>query len=283
VRTSARSAALVTLLVLWASGCGEPASQPRGAIDAGPSKSADLSNWPDVDTAAAECALAYPEDLVRQAIALDGTIEDIEVAPTQEQGGGKAMRLNVRINELFRGDLDKFVVLRSWQSILPNEDLTGERVLVATDMSLELAGCGFTRPYSPQDAARWRETYAGLPAENCGEEVRDCDLGQDLEPVPASCQRKAHAYAIAANIDHGDFPFRVLGCNERYLALRLDLGADACPPEADKEQRRRCARSKTAYFKVKDQHGDLITYERRTRCELVQRLEPAFPTQYCIH
>ncbi len=116
------------------------------------------------------------------------------------------------------------------------------------------------------------------PIEDCGIEVRDCDLGE-LTPVDASCERSSYEYAIYSNIDQRNFPFEVIGCNERYLTLRVDLGD--CLPETSEEQREECARRKTAYFRAKRGLWRLLTYESQTRCSFVQSLDPAFPNEFC--
>jgi hypothetical protein len=149
--------------------------------------------------------------------------------------------------------------------------MKGRMLATALCIALTVFGCG--RPSSGPAAA-------DLSPEDCGKEVRDCDLGE-LTPVPAGCKRASYEYAIAAEIDEGSYPFRELGCNEDYLSLRIDFGADACPPEATKEERERCARMKTAYFVADDGSWKLLTYERRTRCEGVQSLDSSFPTAFC--
>ncbi len=69
------------------------------------------------------------------------------------------MRLELRVNQRFKGAVGATVVLKTWDFMLPQEDVTGVRVLAAAGESLDLMGCGFTRPYSPEDAAVWAEAF----------------------------------------------------------------------------------------------------------------------------
>jgi hypothetical protein len=264
------------MIMLLASGCGD--SEAPSATKAAPTAVGDLADWPDVTTEDMDCVVSYPEDLDDRPFAFDGTIEAVHLTAYDEDAGARPARLEIRIHEVFRGDLDEFVVLQSWDFMLPQEDLAGTRVLAATGHSLDLMGCGFTRPYSKRDATFWRQTFADVPPEDCGTEVLDCDLGEPT-PVAAGCNRASHEYAIYSNIDAGSFPFSVIGCNRTYLSLRIDLGD--CPPEATEEERRQCSRKKTAYFEVRGDAWDLLTYESRTSCSRVQALEPAFPSRFC--
>lgn len=243
--------------------------------------SSGVGAWPDPEAEAVDCLIAYPNDLRQQAYAFDGTVTDVQVAEYDEQNGLPPVRVEVTIHELFRGEgLEDRVALRTVESKVPPGDVVGTRILAATDHSFNLLGCGYTRPYSPSEASRWQRAFANVPAVECGKEVRDCSLGEPT-PVPATCKRDSIAYAIAANIDQGGFPFDVIGCDERFLSLRLDLGANACPPEATKEQRKDCAREKSSYFIKRGAVWEIITYESRTSCDSVQVLMPTFPTEYC--
>lgn len=278
-----RIGALLGSIAIMLLACGEvrPDSDVTSGSAQSPGPPSGLANWPDVDSEGETCVVRYPRDLDDQEKAFDGTIETVEFGDYNEDAGAAPVRLEFRVNEVFRGEhIDNFVVMNTWDFMLPDEDVTGTRLLVAAGPSLDLMGCGFTRPYSEDEASMWRKTFARVAPEDCGKEVRDCSL-DELTPVPATCERESLAYAIAANIDQGSFPFDVLGCNERFVSLRLDLGADACPPEATKEQRKECARKKTAYFSERDGTWELITYESHTRCDTVQDLAPSFPDHFC--
>lgn len=275
--------ALLGSIAIMLFACGEPS--PGNDPSSGSSQSSPtptgLANWPDVDSGGEACVVRYPHDLGKLENAFDGTIEAVEFGNYNEDAGATPVRLEFRVNEVFRGQhIDNFVVMNTWDFMLPNEDVTGTRLLAAAGPSLDLMGCGFTRPYSEDDASRWRKTFSLAGPEDCGKEVRDCSLGEPSS-IPATCERDSLTFAIAANIDQGSYPFDVLGCDQRFVSLRLDLGADACPPEATKEQRKECARKKTAYFIERDGTWELITYESHTRCDIVQELVPSFPDDFC--
>ncbi len=271
-----RLSGTVMAICVLASGCGGREAPPSAS--ASPTVLGDLAQWPDVETQNMDCVVSYPDDLPSRAFAFDGTIQAVELAGYDEDAGARPARIKVRINELFRGDLDEFVVLRSWDFMLPEGDLRGRRLLAATGQTLDMMACGFTRPYSQEDANFWRRTFADGAPDECGAEVRDCDLGEPT-PVAAGCSRASYEYAIYSNIDAGDFPFRVIGCDEKYLALRVDLGD--CPPEPTKDERKQCARKKTTYFRLAGDVWDLLTYEDQTRCFVVQSIEPGFPSEFC--
>lgn len=272
-----RLCAFLVLVALVALACGDPEdSSPTGAR---PTTIGDVTAWPDVGTENMDCVVDYPDDLAKRQQAFAGRVESVEVDEYDEDAGARPARVRFRIEELFRGIVHgDYLVLYTWDFMLPEQDITGARVLAASDISGDLMGCGFTRPYSEQEARMWRETFAALPPEDCGKEVRDCYLGAP-SPVPADCTRASFEYAIVSQIDQGNFPFKLIGCNERYLSLRVDLGD--CLPEAEKEERRACAREKTAYFDTKNGMWSLLTYEEGTRCSQVQSLEPEFPSQFC--
>ncbi|HWC14872.1 MAG TPA: hypothetical protein VG929_09780 [Actinomycetota bacterium] len=273
------SGVLLVLGILAATACGQPGSGSSAGARPGGSQVDDAAGWPDVDAETKDCLIAYPEDLREQPYAFDGTIGAVRFEEYDELEDARPVRLEIKVNELFRGeDVEDFVDLRTWDFMLPEEDVAGTRILAATSHSFDLQGCGYTRPYSETEAARWRQTFANVPSEECGKEVRDCGLGEP-SLVPASCTRASFEYAIASQIDQGHFPFDLVGCNDRYLALRVDLGD--CAPEATKQQRRQCAREKTAYFRVDDGMWTLLTYEERKRCSQVRSLDPGFPPEFC--
>lgn len=264
-------------IALAAVACGDPEnSLPKGTP---PTAVGDVTEWPDVDTENMGCVIDYPDDLAARHRAFAGRVESVELGEYDEDAGARPVRVAFRIEELFRGILHgEYLVLNTWDFMLPDHDITGTRVLAATDISGDLMGCGFTRPYSKQEARMWREMFAALSPEDCGKEVRDCYLGAP-SPVPADCTRASFEYAIASQIDQGNFPFKLIGCNDRYLSLRVDLGD--CLPEATKEERRECARQKKAYFHTKKGMWNLLTYEEGTRCAQVQSLQPEFPSEFC--
>ena len=180
-------------VVLLATACGEPGGGSTAAPTTSPPSSSDpspegKSGWPKLGGAAIECVYDYPEDLVERPIAFDGTVETVLFGAEDEDAGARPARVEMRVNEVFRGDIDGFIVMNSWDFMVPGEEIVGTRVLAAAGHTLDLMACGFTRPYTTEDADMWRSTFAGAPPEDCGAEVLDCDLG-DPTPVPASCDR----------------------------------------------------------------------------------------------
>lgn len=267
----------VIAVLLLAPGCGKPEGPPSARTTS--TAAGDLAQWPDVETENMDCVLKYPDDLAARDDAFSGRIESVELGEYDEDAGARPALISFRVEEVFRGIFHgDYLVLDTWDFMLPKEDITGARVLAASDTTGDLMGCGFTRPYSPRDARLWRQTFADLPPEDCGAEVRDCDLGEPT-PIPAGCNRASFEYAIYSGIDAGSYPIDVIACNERYLSLQVDLGD--CPPEATKQALRECARKKTAYFKLKGARWDLLTYEDQTRCSGIQSIEPGFPSDFC--
>ena len=268
-------------LCLVVTGCAEPTASSDVGSPPSEESGSGPREWPDVDTVNMDCVVDYPEDLKSRAVAFDGTIEGVVLATYDANAGATPARMEIRTNEVFRGDIEDFVVMRTWDFMLPDGDLRGTRILAAAGQSLDLMGCGFTRPYSTHDAKMWRETFSKLSPEECGEERLDCGYPDGPPVAPARCTQASYEYAIYSNIDGGVIPFSVLGCNDDYLTLRVDLGAGSCAPEATKEERKECARLKTAYFVAKGDQWKIITYESQTRCDYVQSIEPAFPTAFC--
>jgi hypothetical protein len=156
--------------------------------------------------------------------------------------------------------------------------VNGRAWVAALAVVVGAAACG--TPQRADSAAQPSPRLTAGADEFCGKEVRDCDLDYS-NPIPAGCNDESYDYAIEQSIDAGYFPFDEIGCDGKYLALRVDLGADACPPEATEEEREQCARMKTAYFVERDGTWDLITYEERTHCSYVQSIEPSFPSRLC--
>jgi len=153
----------MALAVLQLTGCGAaPAAKPT-SVDPVPGPSAEkvVAGWPSVDTAAVTCVVTYPDDLTESSVAFDGTVVGVQAGePQPDAGGDRPVRLELRVNQRFKGAVGAAVVMKTWDFMLPGEDVTGVRVLAAAGESLDLMGCGFTRPYSPEEAAVWAEAFA---------------------------------------------------------------------------------------------------------------------------
>ena len=59
------------------------------------------------------------------------------------------------------GDLADTVVLHAWDFAMPPGEVVGTRLLVASEPSVDVMGCGFTRFYTVEEANIWRATFAG--------------------------------------------------------------------------------------------------------------------------
>ncbi len=121
--------------------------------------------WPETseDTSAGSCVYKYPEDLEERPYAFDGTVVSVSRGEYVEDAGSTPLELRVQINEAFNGDLSDTVTVHTWDFSSPESgdtvDLVGARILAATGDTMDLMGCGFTRPYSVEDAELWRTTF----------------------------------------------------------------------------------------------------------------------------
>ena len=130
---------------------------------------------PLLDGNAAKCAQAYsPSAVSGRAFALDGTVTNIGPVPTHRAGGElDLVRVTFRVNQWFRGgatdvvtvDLTPPDVISADEAIGKGGQTyeVGTRLLVSGEprwggKPLDKAiawGCGFTRYYSPSEAAQW--------------------------------------------------------------------------------------------------------------------------------
>lgn len=97
-------------------------------------------------------------------LAFDGTILEQRRARADEMASDPEglmipMIVTFELDKVYRGTASRRVVMRTWDydASTPNESHVGERFLVATRESRHVVLCGFTRPYSEQDAAYWEE------------------------------------------------------------------------------------------------------------------------------
>lgn len=116
------------------------------------------------DPANATCVHNYPEGLETFPNAFDGVIVDQradESRPDWTETDMAPMVVTFEVREVFAGDLDDRIVMRTWDYYTGTENPShvGERFLVATGHDRQVSLCGFTRPYSEQDADYWRFTF----------------------------------------------------------------------------------------------------------------------------
>jgi hypothetical protein len=121
--------------------------------------------WPSTETgAAAECVYQYPDDLADRPVAFDGTVLSISHGAYVDDAGAAPVELVLQVNEVYRGDLGRTVTMHTFDFSGPDQasewDPTGIRILAAASESLDVMACGFTRPYSAQDAALWADAFA---------------------------------------------------------------------------------------------------------------------------
>ena len=152
----------ITALALILAGCGASSTIDGPPDQRVPRVSADdAPAWPSTGIGAAErCAYEYPDDLADRAIAFDGTIVGITRGQYDDDAGAVPIDLEVRVNQPFRGDLSGVVTMHTWDFMLPGRDVTGVRVLAAAGPTMDLMGCGFTRPYSEAEAGHWRDVFS---------------------------------------------------------------------------------------------------------------------------
>lgn len=156
---TSRSVVLACFLPFLVSACADSPPSPAERVEQGQVE-ADAA-WPETDVdSASSCIVEYPEDLPDRPIAFDGTITDVATGARDEDAGATPVRLDVQINEVFSGDVQDSVVMRTWDFMLQDRDVQGARILAAAERSLDLMGCGFTRPYSETEAAEWRAAFS---------------------------------------------------------------------------------------------------------------------------
>lgn len=119
------------------------------------------------DPAGVKCVSNYPEELEGFDIAFSGTIVQEKAGRLKEneekdkERAVKPADFVFEVDEVFLGDVDKKFTLHSYDYLAstPNQSHVGERFLVATSPTHDLVLCGYTRPYSEQDAEFWRYTF----------------------------------------------------------------------------------------------------------------------------
>lgn len=121
--------------------------------------------WPSTEVGeAVSCVYRYPDDLTDQPIAFDGTVLSVSRAEYIDEAAAAPVDLVIQVNEVFRGDLDEIVTMHTFDFSTPDQpgdwDPTGVRILAASSTSLDVMACGFTRPYTVEDAHLWSAMFA---------------------------------------------------------------------------------------------------------------------------
>jgi hypothetical protein len=127
-------------------------------------------------------------------------------------------------------------------------------------------------------AGQRRFTAAGDELAFCGLEVLDCDLTDDVVDVAAACASASYRHAIATEVDGGSLPFSNERCDGSWLALDVDFGASACPPEDDSC---RGVRVHRVFFRNDGGRWVVLSYQGSGDCAEAQAADPAFPEAVC--
>ena len=144
--------------------------EPQSATtDAAGSASAQANDeqtpaWPSTEVGpATECVYQYPNDLADQPIAFDGTVLSISRGEYIDEAAAIPVDLVIQVNEVFRGDLGPTVTMHTFDFSTPDQteawDPTGIRILAAAGESLDVMACGFTRPYTTEEADAWADAF----------------------------------------------------------------------------------------------------------------------------
>jgi hypothetical protein len=159
-----RALVLASALILLGA-CGQEAGPNASGGSQDEERSWRVIDWPATKPGpAVSCVYDYPADLPDREIAFDGTITRVRMGTYDEDAGATPARLELEVNEVFTGTLAEVVTMRTWDFMLPDEDVTDVRILAAAGPTLDLMGCGFSRPYSVGEAREWREAFGDGPS-----------------------------------------------------------------------------------------------------------------------
>jgi hypothetical protein len=161
MRITGAALALLAAGQLLVAGCGaadvqttEPAATATGRPGA----------WPDPrPPAAASCVSLYPDRLTRHPNAFDATVTAVRVGAYVHDAGASPATVELTVHETFTGPERSAVTMKTWDFMLPRkpQSAVGLRVLLAAGETLDVKGCGYSRPYDAGDAAEWRAAFAG--------------------------------------------------------------------------------------------------------------------------
>jgi hypothetical protein len=119
-------------------------------------------SWPDArPPAAASCISVYPDELSTNANAFDGTVTGVHVGELDKDAAAAPATVEVVVHETFAGHRRGTVTMKTWDFMLPEDptSVVGLRVLLAAGDTLDLKGCGYSRPYNASEAKTWREAF----------------------------------------------------------------------------------------------------------------------------
>ena len=151
----------------------------------------------------------------------------------------------------------------------------------------ELEGPAASRPVVDRgDGRRFTPTPDGAgytaPAAPCGLEDLACQGKVPPTTAPAAaCTTESYRYAVAAEIDGGHYPISNERCDGTWAAFDVDLGADACRPEADADDPCRGTRVHRTFWRNDDGRWRLLSYQGTGDCDEARAADPRFPPDVC--
>jgi hypothetical protein len=172
-----RTALTVMSMVFVLAGCGSAADTATtpGPVTAGNGEQPTGASGGDtVSTSSGSCVEQYSLRALRnREFAFDGTVTDIRTGEPDADAGAAPVRVTYQVHQWFAGGGGDTVTVASWGFIVDGSSdssvpvtsvgdpaLTeGTRLLVSGDTDMQWA-CGFTRPYSAAEAARWEAAFA---------------------------------------------------------------------------------------------------------------------------
>ncbi|HWC32060.1 MAG TPA: hypothetical protein VG709_02930 [Actinomycetota bacterium] len=160
---SRRVSITVFVFVLVLASCGRANAPSETAARERPPRAPATGHraWPSTEIGpAVSCVSEYPHRLDDRAYAFDGTIQEVTRGEYDQDAGATPVDLRLRVNEVFQGDLGDVVTMHTWNFMLPEHDVRGTRILASAGPTLDLMGCGYTRPYSEEDAQYWRDVFS---------------------------------------------------------------------------------------------------------------------------
>lgn len=167
-------AALAVALIT--SACGPPSSAepPAGGVeDPGPTEvslaepteapgTRTISGWPPTrPPEAASCAYPYTMSVLRdRPHAFDGTIVGQRAGEYSDEAMGRPVDLTFDVHQWYKGGEGDSATVHTWDFMLPDREVAGVRLLIATGENSHFMGCGFSRPWSAEEAAEWEAAFA---------------------------------------------------------------------------------------------------------------------------
>jgi hypothetical protein len=131
--------------------------------DAGPAEP-----WPPTGPAverppAIRCVLFYPQDIDGWDTAIDATVTSVELGARRE--GVTPATVTLQVHEVLKGSVPTTVQAKVFDAglLLPadSQDAVGVRIITALGDDLSMPACGFTRPWSTEELARWQAAIDG--------------------------------------------------------------------------------------------------------------------------